>query len=146
MITVERSALVAHPAEAMFALVADIESYPRFLPWCSGATVEARESATLVGTLRIDFKGVRQQFTTENVMTAGEAIDMRLLRGPFRALEGRWRFVSLAPNASRVELKLAYQFANPLLGRLVGPVFNQIANTLVDAFVRRADALRRSGA
>jgi ribosome-associated toxin RatA of RatAB toxin-antitoxin module len=141
MITVERSALVAHSAASMYALVDDIESYPRFLPWCSGAEVEQRDESRTVGTLRVDFKGVHQQFTTENVKTPGEAIEMRLLRGPFRSLEGRWRFVPLAPNASRVELHLAYQFANPLLGRMVGPVFNHIANTMVDAFVRRADAL-----
>lgn len=141
MITVERSALVAHSAASMYALVEDIESYPRFLPWCSGAEVEHRDESRTVGTLRVDFKGVHQQFTTENVKTAGERIEMRLLRGPFRSLEGRWRFVALGPDASRVELHLAYQFANPLLGRLVGPVFNHIANTLVDAFVRRADAL-----
>lgn len=143
MITVERSALVGHRATDMFALVEDIESYPRFLPWCSGAAVEQRDAARIVGTLRIDFKGVHQQFTTENVMTPGEAIEMRLVRGPFRSLEGRWRFVPLAPEASRVELHLAYQFASPLLGRLVGPVFNHIANTLVDAFVRRADTLQQ---
>lgn len=68
---------------------------------------------------------------------------MRLVRGPFRSLQGRWRFVPLGPHACRVELQLAYQFASPLLGRLVGPVFNSIANTLVDAFVHRADALAR---
>ncbi len=141
MITVERSALVAHSAASMYALVEDIESYPRFLPWCSGAAVEHRDETRTVGTLRVDFKGVHQSFTTENLKTPGESIEMRLLRGPFRSLEGRWRFVPLTPEASRVELHLVYQFANPLLGRLVGPVFNHIANTLVDAFVRRADAL-----
>jgi ribosome-associated toxin RatA of RatAB toxin-antitoxin module len=141
MIIVERSALVAHSAAEMFALVEDIESYPRFLPWCSGAAVELRDERRTVGTLRLDFKGVHQQFTTENTKAPGELIEMRLVRGPFRSLEGRWRFTPLAPDASRVELHLVYQFANPLLGRLMGPVFNQVANTMVDAFVRRADAL-----
>jgi ribosome-associated toxin RatA of RatAB toxin-antitoxin module len=142
MITVERSALVLHSALDMYALVEDIESYPRFLPWCSGAAVEHRDAERTVGTLRVDFKGVHQQFTTENLKSPAERIDMRLVRGPFRSLEGRWRFVALAPDACRVELHLAYQFANPLLGRLVGPVFNHIANTMVDAFVRRADSVQ----
>ena len=141
MITVERSALVGHRAADMFALVADIEAYPRFLPWCSGATVDERDALRTLGTLRIDFKGVQQQFTTENVMAPGESIEMKLVRGPFRSLEGRWRFVPLAEDASRVELRLVYQFTTPLLGRLVGPVFSQISNNLVDAFVRRAGAL-----
>jgi ribosome-associated toxin RatA of RatAB toxin-antitoxin module len=141
MITVERSALVAHSAADMYRLVDDIESYPRFLPWCSGAEVEHRDAHRTVGTLRLDFRGVRQQFTTENTGTPGESIAMRLVRGPFRSLEGSWRFVALAPHASRVELRLAYQFGNPLLARLFGPVFDHVANTMVDAFVGRADAV-----
>lgn len=142
MIIVERSALVAHSAADMYALVEEIEAYPRFLPWCSGAEVEHRDEQRTVGTLRLDFRGVHQQFTTENLKTPGELIEMRLLRGPFRNLEGRWHFLALSPEASRVELHLVYQFANPLLARLVGPVFNHVSNTMVDAFVRRADALR----
>jgi ribosome-associated toxin RatA of RatAB toxin-antitoxin module len=145
VITVQRSALVAHGAAGMYTLVENIEAYPRFLPWCSGAEVERRDERLTIGTLHIDFRGVHQQFTTENLKQPDQSIRMRLLRGPFRSLEGEWRFVPLAPAASRVELELAYQFASPLLGRLVGPVFNQIANSMVDAFVRRADALAVAG-
>ena len=141
MISIHRSALVGHSATEMYRLVEEVEAYPRFLPWCSGAEVESRDDRRTVGTLHIDFKGVRQQFTTENLKTPDESIEMRLVRGPFRSLEGSWRFVPLAPDASRVELELRYEFASALLGRLVGPVFNHVANTMVDAFVRRADAV-----
>jgi ribosome-associated toxin RatA of RatAB toxin-antitoxin module len=145
VITVQRSALVGHSAAEMYRLVEEIEAYPRFLPWCSGALVEARDEHRTVGTLHLDFKGVRQQFTTENFKTPDESIEMRLVRGPFRSLEGRWRFVPLAADASRVELELRYEFASAVLGRIVGPVFNHVANTMVDAFVRRADAVGGGG-
>jgi ribosome-associated toxin RatA of RatAB toxin-antitoxin module len=141
MVIVERQALVSHAAARMCALVADVESYPRFLPWCSGAEVLSRDATRTVATLHVDYRGVRQQFTTENRTHAPEHIELALVRGPFRSLNGEWRFTPLAADACRVELALAYQLASPLLERLLGPVFDQIANTLVDAFVRRADAV-----
>lgn len=141
MVIVERQALVTHSAAKMYALVEDVESYPRFLPWCSGAEVEFRDPRRTVATLHIALRGVRQQFTTENRKRPGERIEMVLVRGPFRALSGEWRFAAVAERGCRVELSLAYQLASPLLDRLVGPVFDHVANTFVDAFVRRADAL-----
>lgn len=141
MVIVERQALVAHSAARMYALVEDVESYPRFLPWCSGAEVEFRDPNRTVATLHLALRGVRQQFTTENTKYPGKRIEIALVRGPFRALSGEWRFAALADRGCRVELGLTYQLANPVLDRLLGPAFDQIANTLVDAFVRRADAL-----
>jgi ribosome-associated toxin RatA of RatAB toxin-antitoxin module len=141
MITVARSALVAHSAAAMFALVDDVASYPQFLPWCSQAEIEHQDAERTVATLHIAYRGIHQQFTTENIKQPGKSIQMRLLRGPFKSLEGEWQFVPLAEAAARVELRLEYQFANALLDRLIGPAFSHIANTFVDAFVQRAEAL-----
>jgi ribosome-associated toxin RatA of RatAB toxin-antitoxin module len=141
MVIVERQALVAHSALRMYALVEDVEAYPRFLPWCSGADVAFRDAQRTVATLHVDYRGVRQQFTTENRKRAGEHIELALVSGPFRSLRGEWRFVALAADACRVELSLAYELGSPLLDRLLGPAFDHIANTFVDAFVRRADAL-----
>ncbi|NJN39714.1 MAG: type II toxin-antitoxin system RatA family toxin [Gammaproteobacteria bacterium] len=141
MITVERNALVGHSAARLYALVEDVESYPAFLPWCAAAEVRARDGPQVVVTLRIRFHGVRQQFTTRNTLVAGERIEMALVEGPFRRLDGVWRFVPLGADACRVELRIDYELGSPLLARAVGPTFDQIANTLVDAFVRRADAL-----
>ncbi len=138
---VERSALVGHGAATMYALVEDIESYPRFLPWCRATEVRLRDAERTVATIHIDYRGVRQSFTTENTKRPDAAIAMRLVEGPFRRLEGEWRFLPLGPGAAKVELRLAYQLASPVLGRLVGPVFEGIANSMVDAFVKRADAL-----
>lgn len=141
MIIVERQALVPYRAESMYALVEDIERYPDFLPWCSGARVLSRDPRQTVATIEVDFRGVRQQFTTENAKRPGERIELRLVRGPFRDFRGEWRFTSLGEAACKVELSLAYQLANPILARLAGPVFDYIASTFVDAFVRRAEAL-----
>jgi ribosome-associated toxin RatA of RatAB toxin-antitoxin module len=141
MVIVERQALVPHGAARMYALVEDVESYPRFLPWCCGAEVAFRDATRTVATLHVDYRGVRQQFTTANRKYPPERIELELVRGPFRSLQGEWRFTALAADACRVELALAYQLASPLLERVLGPVFDHIANTLVDAFVRRADAV-----
>jgi ribosome-associated toxin RatA of RatAB toxin-antitoxin module len=141
MITVSRQALVAYGAAGMYELVEDVESYPQFLPWCSAVEIALREPERIVVTLHVDFRGVRQAFTTANALRYGERISMQLVRGPFRHLQGEWRFVQLGEAGCRIEFDLAYQLASPVLERLAGPAFNHIANTFVDAFVRRADAL-----
>jgi ribosome-associated toxin RatA of RatAB toxin-antitoxin module len=123
----------------MYALVADVESYPRFLPWCDRAFVSAREPDRTVATLHIDFHGLREEFSTENFNRPDERIDMKLVSGPFRSLEGSWVFTALSENACKVELSLRYQFASTLLEKVAGPAFDNIAGSLVDAFVRRAD-------
>ena len=141
MITVSRQALVAYGAAEMYELVEDVEAYPRFLPWCSAVEIAVREPERTVATIHVDFRGVRQAFTTANAQRHGERISMQLVRGPFRHLQGEWRFAQLGEAGSRIEFDLAYQLANPVLERLAGPAFNHIANTFVDAFVRRADEL-----
>jgi ribosome-associated toxin RatA of RatAB toxin-antitoxin module len=122
----------------MFALVEDVESYPRFLPWCERASVSVREPFRTVATLNVAFHGLKEQFTTENLLEPGETIWMRLVSGPFRSLEGGWRFTELAQNACKVEFSLRYEFSSVILERLIGPAFRRIADSLVDAFVRRA--------
>jgi ribosome-associated toxin RatA of RatAB toxin-antitoxin module len=145
MSIVARSALVNHSAQQMFALVSEIESYPEFLPWCDQALVAERAAGRTVATLRINFRGVKREFTTENLHRPNERIDMKLVSGPFRRLEGSWRFTALAEKACKVELNLRYELASSALDKLVGAVFDEIANSLVDAFARRADQ-RFSGA
>ena len=136
---IERSAIVEHSAGEMYALVDDIESYPAFLPWCSSAQValvDGRKRATLTAGLR----GLRQSFTTLNENRPAEAIDMRLVEGPFRHFSAAWRFRPLGASACRIEFALEYEFASRALGRLLEPLFDHIADTMVDAFKRRADA------
>lgn len=139
MIVIDRSALVGHSAQDMYSLVADVESYPQFLPWCERAVVSVNESDRTVAALHINFRGLKQQFTTENLNQRGTRIDMKLVSGPFRSLEGRWLFTRLSEKGCRVELSLRYEFESILLAKAVGPVFHHIADSFVDAFVRRAD-------
>ena len=139
MPTVNKSVLVEHSASRMFELVDRVEDYPAFLPWCGGVNVLERTVQTLVSRIDINFHGVRAHFTTANHNVAPERIDMTLRDGPFRQLTGTWTFRSLAPSACKVEFRLSYEFAAPVLESLIGPVFNHIATTFIDAFVKRAD-------
>ena len=123
----------------MYRMVTDIAAYPQFLPWCRATRIHEVRDDYVRATIEIDYRGVRQAFTTENINRPHDLIEMRLIDGPFKTLAGQWRFRELGPAASKVELDMAYEFASPLLGRLVGPVFNHIAGSLVDAFIRRAD-------
>jgi len=141
MPSVQRSVLVPYGAPTMFALVEQVESYPQFLPWCGGAEVLERGDDRMVATIRIDFRGLKQSFTTENLHDPDRSIRMRLRDGPFSRLDGRWTFSPLREDACKVEFALEYVFAGALLSRALSPVFDQIAASFVDAFVRRAEAL-----
>lgn len=136
---IARSAIVEHSAAEMYALVEAIEAYPRFLPWCVAATVHERHAGTTKATLTIGAGGLRHSFTTLNENRPGEAIQMRLVEGPFRRFDGQWRFAPLSPRACRIEFSLRYEFSSRALGKLLAPLFDGIADSMVEAFVRRAD-------
>ena len=146
MSSIEKSVLVQHSAEEMFALVADIESYPQFLPWCGGARILARDGTTVTAAIDINIHGIQQSFTTVNDQHPHDRIDMELVEGPFSRLDGGWFFTKLTAKACKVELSMDYEFSNFILGGLVGPVFHQIASSMVESFVRRADALANRAA
>ena len=135
---VVRSAVVGFSPAQMFALVDAVEDYPGFLPWCGATTLIYRDETVTRATIQINFRGIKQSFTTENPKRAPEEILMRLVEGPFNLLEGGWRFTALGDQGCKIEFHLHYEFSTKLLEKLVGPVFNHIANTMVDAFVRRA--------
>ena len=133
--------LVPFSTSEMFALVDRVEHYPEFLPWCGGARAIATTDVGKTARIDIDYHGVRAHFTTDNANRAGESIVVTLKDGPFRHLHGEWRFTTLAADACKVEFVLAYEFTTHLLEKVVGPVFSHIANTLIDAFVRRAESV-----
>ena len=141
MKTVNKSVLIwYHPAE-MYALVTDVPAYPHFLPWCDHAAVVTEDAQGMTAEVGIAFGGIRQVFTTRNLHTPPGKVAMQLVNGPFSRLDGQWSFLPLADGsqrACRVELVLHYGFDNATLGRLVGPVFDRIAGSLLDAFVKRA--------
>ncbi|MCG6870865.1 MAG: type II toxin-antitoxin system RatA family toxin [Gammaproteobacteria bacterium] len=142
MPSVHRSAWVAYPAREMFALVADIPAYPEFLPWCAGGRVQAAGDA-LEACVDIRYGSVNKSFTTRNRHQDQRAIHMELVEGPFRFLHGQWRFEPEG-EGSRISLDLEYEFSSRVAGLLIGPVFNGIAEKLVEAFVARADELHAS--
>lgn len=140
MTIIKRDAEVAYSALQMYELVNDIESYPEFLPWCVKTDVHSRTEDEVNATLHLSKGGITKSFTTCNRMQKNKMIEVRLVKGPFRQLEGFWRFQNLpdSQTSSRVTLDLEFQFNNLFLDIAFGPVFNQIANTLVDSFSERA--------
>jgi ribosome-associated toxin RatA of RatAB toxin-antitoxin module len=136
-----KSVLVGYSAQRMFELVDAIETYPQFLPWCSAADVEYRDEVRTRATIHVNYHGIKQSFTTENAKEPPQTMTVKLVQGPFRVLEGEWRFLILNEHACKIDFRLHYEFASKLLEKLVGPVFGYIANTMVDAFVKRAEKL-----
>jgi ribosome-associated toxin RatA of RatAB toxin-antitoxin module len=137
---IARSAIVEHSAAEMYALVDDIEAYPRFLPWCLEARVAA-VGDNKRATLTVGLRGIRQSFTTLNHNRLSGTIDMRLVEGPFKHFSAAWRFTPLSEQACEIAFSVRYEFASRALGKLLEPLFDEIADTTVDAFKRRADEL-----
>ncbi|HEY0269028.1 MAG TPA: type II toxin-antitoxin system RatA family toxin [Methyloradius sp.] len=139
MAHVEKTVLVNFSDAQMYALVDTVEKYPEFLPWCGGIDLIQRDEATTTATIHIDYHGIKQKFTTQNFKTYPSKMEITLKDGPFRHLEGNWRFIALSETACKIEFKLTYEFSSLLLEKLISPVFSHIANTFVDAFVVRAE-------
>lgn len=138
MTTISKNALVPYSAAEMYDLVNDIESYARFLPWCRSSEVLSQNADELRATIEIAHGSLHKSFTTCNRLQKNKMIEMRLEKGPFKHLEGFWRFDVLGERACKISLDLDFEFSNKLVGMAMGPIFSQIANTLVDAFSKRA--------
>jgi len=138
--TVRQSVIVARPAEAMFRLVDEAEHYPEFLPWCSAAEIHERTAERTRATLEIAYRGLKSRITTLNRNTPPESIDLELVEGPFERFLGHWRFIPLGTEGCRVEFTLEYSFSSGALESLLAPVFGYVTETLVDHFVKRAEA------
>lgn len=136
---IRKSALVPYSAESMFDLVEQVENYPHFLPWCGGARILSQTENTMSATITINYRGLKQTFSTDNIHVRPTSIQLKLRDGPFRQLEGGWTFKPLAADACRIDLKLDYDVGSGLLGKVLGPVFGHIGATLVDAFVKEAE-------
>ena len=139
MYTIKKNAIVFHDAEKMFKLVDDVESYPEFLPWCGGAELITQNDAITEANITINYHGLRQSFTTKNKKFFPSKMIIELVDGPFRKLEGEWRFIEVSKGCCRIELDLNYEFKNIILEKLIAPAFNMIANTFIDSFVKRAE-------
>ncbi len=141
MKTVHKSVLIWYSAAEMFALVTDVASYPQFLPWCDQAAVVEEDTDGMTAKVGISFAGLSQSFTTRNTHVKDRKVSLKLVDGPFSKLDGHWDFTPLGDGTQRackVNFSLRYDFDNAALAALVGPVFDKIAGSMVDAFVKRA--------
>lgn len=137
---------VGHAAHEMFALVADIERYPEFVPFCERLVVRAREETphgtTLVADMTVGYAAIRETFTTRVALDLAEStIAARYLEGPFRHLDSRWVFTPLGPAACRVRFTIDYEFRSRLLAMAMGAAFDRMFRKFIEAFETRADAV-----
>ncbi|MCL5272692.1 MAG: type II toxin-antitoxin system RatA family toxin [Gammaproteobacteria bacterium] len=138
MNSLKRNAIVPFTCRQMFELVNNIEDYPRFLPWCHSSNVISRTEKEVVATLEINWKGIRKSFSTRNILHPYDKIEINLVNGPLKHMEGIWEFIPLDTHACKINLELEFEFAGGFIDRFFQPVFQHIANTLVDAFTKRA--------
>ena len=135
---IRRSALVTFSPEQMFDLVIDVERYPQFLPWVSGAQLHERSERELLASMEMQRSGVRERFSTRNTFERPSFMTLQMVEGPFRVLEGRWSFEPIGTAGTRVELEMRFEFASPVVSMLFGKSFEQSCNSLIDAFIARA--------
>lgn len=141
MADIKKSTIVPYSAQQMFDLVNAIEDYPKFIPACKSTEILSRDEDEIRATLNFSRGAISKSFTTLNRLQKDKMIEIRLIEGPFKRLEGLWRFDSLAPNKCEVLLDLEFEFSNRLLSLAFEPLFTQIANILVDAFKSRAETV-----
>ena len=136
---IHRSALIERSAATTFDVIEAAERYPEFLPWCESAVILARDEAVVAARITVNYHGVRFGFTTRNPKARPRWMAIHLEQGPFRRFEGEWNLTELTPTACKIAFSLRYELRSDLLGKVAGRVFDGIANTLVDAYARRAE-------
>ncbi len=141
MNSISKSALVPYTPSEMFSLVDDVPAYREFLPWCSDAHEMKRDADEVHASIEINKGAFKRSFSTCNRLQKNKMIEMRLTEGPFKHLEGFWRFDALGEKGCKVSLDLQFEFSSRILQMTIGPIFNQIGNSLVDAFCKRAEAV-----
>jgi len=134
-----RSALVTHSAPDMYWLVQDVPRYPQFLSWCTATEVHEQTDGFQKATLTVVVAGIKQSFTTLNTLHRGEKVEMRLFEGPFRNLQGEWRFLPLGEDGCKISLELDFEMSAGPMASLFGKGFGRIADRLVDDFCKRAE-------
>lgn len=133
-----RSVIVPYTPAQMFELVADVERYPEFVPWCASSELLARNEDELTGRLEMALGPLTGSLTTRNRLEPPQAMSLELIEGPFSELQGQWQFRPLGDAGCQVELQMRFAFSNPVKEMVLGAAFEQTCNRLVDAFVKRA--------
>jgi ribosome-associated toxin RatA of RatAB toxin-antitoxin module len=141
MQAIQKTSILPYTPKQMFNLVNAVEDYPKFLHWCEASEILSQNEDEVIATLHLTTGGIKKSFTTRNLLKPYQMIEIQLINGPFKHLEGYWQFESLEEGKCLVQLDLRFEFLNHLFSMLIGPVFKQIATTLVDAFQKRADEI-----
>lgn len=136
---ISRESLVMYSPTEMYDLINDINAYPEFLPWCKSSQIISQNEDVIEASVEIAKGSLNKTFATRNLLQKNKMIEMKLLEGPFKHLEGFWRFKPLKdPSACKVTLDLEFEFNSKIMALAVGPIFSKIANTMVDSFCKRA--------
>lgn len=138
MTKISKHATVEYSASQMYSLVNDFESYPEFLPWCTATSLIEKGNNTLTASISIAVGKIKQTFATANTMEENHSISMRLVKGPFKELNGYWQFKEDSNGGCSVSLDMQFEFKNKLVKHALGPAFKKITESLVDAFLERA--------
>lgn len=143
MPTFETKRSVPFSAMQMYAVVADVERYPEFLPMCTALRVISRqetpEGGVLIATMSVGYKAIRESFTTRVTLNPSvPRVDVSYLNGPFSHLTNRWLFIDQSEGRSQIEFFITYQFRSAMMGALVGAVFDQAFRKFAEAFETRA--------
>ncbi len=138
MPTIKRELIVPYSASAMFQLVNDIETYPKFLPWCRHARILEQDDNHLDATLVLAKGGLHKAFTTHNALIPNQSISLSLIDGPFKQLTGLWQFTALNDTECHIHFDLHFEFSTKILTLMFGPLFHQATNTLIDSFQHEA--------
>ncbi len=138
MLNITKSVITPHTPAQMYALVSDIENYPKYLPWCPSSQVLERNGNNTIGRVDISFLKVKTHFTTANTNIENSRIDIDLVDGPFKHLKGHWNFIPLGEKGCKIEFKLDYKFNNIIIEKIIGAVFEMVIKNIVDAFVKKA--------
>lgn len=139
MPSIKKMKIISYSQEQMYALVNDVARYKEFVPWCTQSDILSQTEDEIKATLAFSGSGLSKSFTTLNRLLPHKMIEIRLIDGPFRHLEGFWQFDAMLNAHSKVSLDLEFEFTTKIMGMMFGPFFNQIASTLVDAFCKRAE-------
>ncbi|AUR52156.1 type II toxin-antitoxin system RatA family toxin [Aquella oligotrophica] len=143
MLNISKSVITPYTPAQMYALVSDVANYKNYLPWCPSSEILKTDGNKIIGRVDISYLKVKAHFTTENINTQNERIDMNLVDGPFKQLHGHWKFIPLGENGCKIEFKLDYKFSNIIIEKLIGAVFELVIKNIVDSFVKKAHEIYR---
>ncbi len=127
--------------EQMFNLVADVEKYPEFLPWCVAARVRKREGNLMVADLMIGFKMIRERFTSKVIMDRPHRVDVTYTEGPFKYLNNHWIFLPAEDGGTIIDFYVDFEFRSKMLQAIIGALFGEAVSLMVSAFEKRARQL-----